>query len=544
MRAGPFTDDELDEPAAPSALNARRDRRHQGSARPPLFVLLALVLMGAGMTVLGAGMSSRPTEVIGVNRPVNAGASDPTDITAHNSPSLSTNPTDGNNLVVANRIDSPGFSCALHVSEDAGGTWAETEVPFPAGEELPARCFAPDVGFGPEGTLYLSYVTLAGAGNRPNALWVVTSRDGGRTLSAPTRVAGPLAFQVRLAVDPVRPGRLWLSWLQAETTGNLAFPQPGNPVVMAGSVDAGMTWGAPVTVSAPARQRVVAPSAAVGSNGQLAVLYLDLMEDSLDYHGAHGGQGGPAYPGPWSLVLARSGDAGASWTETVVDPSVVPTERFVVFIPPSPSLALDRQADRVYVAFQDGRWGDADVAVWTSDDGGATFAAPVRINDTAFDDGTRQYLPKLAVAPGGRLDVVYYDRRIDLEDVFNEVSLQSSSDGGRTFSPRLRVSDRPFDSRIGSGIERDLPDLGSRLGLVSFEDRVHAVWTDTRGGNEVSLKQDLAMATVGISPGAPWRWPLLVGGPILIGIGLLGGLRRIFGFRVRARDGPGEVACD
>ena len=78
----------------------------------------------------------------------------------------------------------------------------------------------------------------------------------------------------------------------------------------------------------------------------------------------------------------------------------------------------------------------------------------MRVNDTRAGDGTAQYLPKLAVAPDGRLDVLYYDRRADRTNVLNEVSLQSSFDDGKTFRRASSSPTAPFSSRIGFGAER------------------------------------------------------------------------------------------
>jgi len=421
------------------------------------------------------------------------------DIRGQNSPSVVRSPVDSNRLVVVNRVDTPSFSCAMHVSADRGKTWLESMLPFPAGEEDPPRCFAPDAAFGADGTLYVSFVTLRGLGNEPGAGWVVSSTDGGSTLSEPSRALGPLSFQARLAADPTRPGRLWLTWLQADGLSTLGFANPGNPILVARSEDGGRSWGAPVRVNPPVRGRVLAPSLAVGGEGRLYLAFLDVGEDKLDYHGAHEGRGGEPYQGRWSLVLARSSDAGQTWSETVVDDQVVPGQRFVSLFPPAPSLALDDVRGRVYVAFADGRSGDADVRVWTSRDDGARFAAPVRVNDTPVGDGTSQHLPGLAVAAGGRLDVVYYDRRSDRDDRMTEVSLQSSGDDGRSFRPRLVLSGRAFDSRVGFGSERGLADLGSRLGLSSTDDGAVAAWADTRAGTEASNKQDVAVVNVAFS---------------------------------------------
>ena len=506
---------------------------------PPGWVAgLALLLTGVGMAVIAGALETQPRpRVIGVNLPVNAGATNALDISAHNSPTLARNPTKPGNLAVANRIDTPRYSCALHVSFDGGATWSPTSIPWPPGVE--PKCYAPDVAFGADGSLYLSFVTLKGAGNVPDAAWIARSRDGGRTFSTPVKTRGPLAFQVRLVADPVVPRRLYLTWLQADDVGYLRFSRPGNSIRFARSHDGGASWTAPAQVSGPAHARAVAPSPVLGPRGELYVLYLDLGGDRLDYEGAHLGRGGPPYGGPWKLMLSRSLDRGKTWEETAVEERLVATERFIAFIPPSPSLAVDPDDGRLYAAFQDGRLGDADVRLWTSTDRGARWEGPTRVNDTPGRDRTSQYLPKLAVAEDGRLDVVYYDRRADRRNVMNEVSLQSSFDGGRTFGRRVRLSDRPFDSRIGFGNERGLPDLGSRLGLLSTDRRVMAVWTDTRAGTEASLKQDLSRAVLNFPARTP---PAVVHGLFyggiaiaLAGIAVLGLWLRRGGFAA-ARD--------
>ncbi len=478
----------------------------------------ALVAVGLGLVLIGTSLPAGGAEVISSGLPVNPGATDPRDFSAHNSPTLARDPTQSSSLVVVNRIDAPVFSCALHTSSDGGSQWKPGRIPFPAGEELPERCYAPDAGFGPDGTLYISFVTLIGVGNTPNAGWVVSSADGGRTFSEPKRVLGPLAFQVQMAADPGDAGRLYLTWLQAKDAANFGFGEAGNPIMVMRSDDGGASWTEPKPITPAGRSRVLAPSIVAG-DGMLQALYLDVGDDALDYHGGHEGRGGPPFPGRWSLVAARSNDGGDTWRETVVDAQVVATQRFIAFIPPTPSLAVDPGRNRVYVGFHDGRAGDADVRVWASADGGATFGAGVRVNDTATADGSDQYLPALAVAPNGRLDVAYYDRRGDADNVKNSASLQSSTDGGSTFGPRLALSDRPFDARIGPGSERDMTDLGSRLALASTDERALAIWSDTRAGTRASAKQDLARAMVAFSRASPLRRVLPLIGAVVAAAG-------------------------
>jgi hypothetical protein len=238
----------------------------------PLRIVLAvaLLLLGAGAWALGEYFSKPPeAEALGSNLPVNIGASDPRDISAHNSPTLVANPVDPSNLAISNRVDSPRFSCALHLSFDGAASWGQTPIPVPRGEQ--PKCYAPDVAFGRDGTMYLSFVTLKGRGNVPNAVWLTTSSDGGRTLSAPSKILGPLAFQVRLTADPTIDDRLYLTWLQASGVSLYRFAETGNPINLARSDDGGETWQGPEQVSDPARERVVAPVFSIGPDSALSL---------------------------------------------------------------------------------------------------------------------------------------------------------------------------------------------------------------------------------------------------------------------------------
>ena len=536
-----FTRARSGDDAAPSGTDGAGDRPPAGRlAGLPAWAGVALVLMGAGLAFVASaferGASAR---VAGDNAPVNAGARVAADISAHNSPTVLANPRNAANIVVTNKVDSPRFSCALHVSYDGGVHWTQTPIPLPAGEE--PKCYGPDVAFARDGTLYMSFVTLKGRANAPNAVWLVRSPDGGQTLSDPVRVRGARKFQVRLAVDPKAPRRLYMTWLDASELGLFRFSEPGNPIRASRSDDGGATWSSPVTINSAARTRVLAPSPAVGPDGSLYVLFLDVGEDRLDYEGGHRGRGGDPYAGNWSLVLARSSDRGATWDESVVDDAIVPTERFIAFTPPHPSLAVDPRDGTLYASFHDGRNGSADVLLWRLRGTGG-WSRPVRVNDTPAGDKTSQLLPRVGVAADGRVDVVYYDRRTDPRNVMSEVSLQSSFDGAKSFLPRLRLSDRRFDSRIAYGSERGIPDFGNRIGLLSTRDRALAVWTDSRGGTRASGKQDIARglaafrAPEDISSTLKALLRILAVALALAGIGLI-----VYAAGRRARDDDGTA---
>ena len=466
-----------------------------------MLVIGVLAVAAASGWVWAGKRSAGPALVLGGNVPIDpVRAADSLDTTAENSPSVVVNPRDPADLVVVSRVDTPQFSCTMRVSRDGGATWRSTAIPAPPGTPAIA-CFGPDAAFDADGTLYLSFTSaglVPGQGTAPDAVWIAASHDGGQSLATPARASGPLAFQVRVAADPARGGRVYLSWLQAEETSRWGLVGATNPILASRSDDGGRTWSQPVRVSADSRSLVVAPVPAVAGDGELVVAYLDVGDDRLDYEGAHEGKGGEPYPGPWWLVAARSVDGGATWQEAVVD-RLVPFRRFLQLFPPSPSVAVAGR--RIYLAFGDGRLGDADVWVWASPDAGRRWTPARRVNDVRQGD---QYLPAASVAPDGRLDVVYYDRRADPGGSMTEVSLQSSRDHARTFGPRTDLSDRPFDAGIGLGADRGLPELGTRLALVAHDARSLAIWADTRAGHPATTRQDLAGGVVSVPPDRGW----------------------------------------
>ncbi len=476
-------------------------RRHPPARRP----VLALLAAGCGaLAVVAAAvllLADRHLQV-GTNVFVNP----PAPIDAHNSPSVARNPRDPDNLVVVNRVDRPRFGAALHWSADGGRGWRTTALPLPEGLDRP---YAPDAAFGPDGTLYVSYVNLSGRGNVPANLWLARSNDGGRSLSGPVPVAGRFSFQARLAVDPR--GVIHITYLRPGNVGLLQLVGPA-PIVAVRSTDGGRTFSAPVVLSDRDRPRVGAATPVIDSGGDLVVVYQDFKGDIRDFQNLEG----PRWQEPFALVVTRSEDSGRSFARGAeFESGIVPTERFLVFLPEFPSVAAGPDGS-VVVAWSDGRHGDPDVFLRRSADGGRTWAAAVRVNDNPRRDGTTQQLPAVAVSPGGRIDVVFLDRRRDPRDVQADAFLATSSDGGESFA-NLRLSSASFDSRVGPQAAPHLPvDLGSRLGLVSWDSGAVAAWTDTRLGREATGRQDVVAAEIQMRDSAARRvWWLLLAGALL-----------------------------
>ena len=462
-------------------------------------------------------------------------------VIARNSPVLAVNPTQRTNMVVVDRVDRPDYTAGVHVTNNGGGNWQDVALKLPAGNK--GKLFAPSAAYDGKGILYVSYVTLSGPGNSPDSYWIARSGDGGLSFDEPTKIAGAHTFQTSIAVDQ-KSGRVFASWLQSRPEATmciLCFAQTGIPIVVSRSDDGGRTWSPPAQVSDGGRMRVGAPALAVDAGGNPAVLYLDYGNDRIDWENLPG-----TYDGKFSVVMTRSGDQGLRWEPgRVVDADMVPPGRFLVYLPVSPGFAIANNGD-MYAVWADGRSGDADVLLRRSTDDGKTWSKPVQVNRGTVGDGIPQDMPSVSVAPGGRVDVVYYDRTIDRRGSTADVLLSSSSNSGKSFSKTIRLSDASSNRKIGPAGSPFSPeaDFGTHIAVASLSGGAIAAWTDTRNGTVEGGKQDIFAAQVALDDNSS----LALANVLLAGFGVLLGVAGITLFvlsrRAKKRAQPPAAPAD
>jgi hypothetical protein len=431
-------------------------------------------------------------------------------IDAYNTPTIFENPRRSGNEIAVFRKDAPRLSAQLAWSTDGNKTWHTTALPLPPGDDRP---FFPDAAFAPDGMLYVTYVNLTGTGNTPANLFVAHSSDGGRTLSEPTIVASGLTFQPRIAVGP--DDVLHIIWLQVTRNGTASLANAPEQVVAAQSTDRGLTWSAPVGVSAPPDHLVGAATPAVAGRGLLVVAYEDFGPRP-----SSPGNGGTAPSGqPFDLLVARSISGGTAFSvPTIVASAVRAAHRFSYFFPEFPGVAGGPH-HTVYLAWSANR----DVLLRRSTNDGATWQPPVRVHRGGDGSAT---LPAVSVAPAGRVDVVYLNEPGASPGLFTDVHLATSFDQGKTFRD-VRLSSESFDSRIGPTFGGGLPpDLGSHLGVAGTSNTIYAAWGDTRLGTDATGREDIVAASVtGVGSGVTARWWFLAAAA-LAAVGLVLLVRR------------------
>ena len=147
-----------------------------------------------------------------------------------------------------------------------------------------------------------------------------------------------------------------------------------------------------------------------------------------------------------------------------------------------PAMAVDNSSGAnkgtLYVAYAVNASNDgADVLFQKSIDGGLSFSGPVAINSRPSGDRA-QWFPAMAVDNlSGRLYVFYLDQGIRSAGDLSEVTVQSSDDGGVTWSKAMPLTDRPFHA--GYGNDTGQPNLGDYNQAVAQNGELFAVFAAT-----------------------------------------------------------------
>lgn len=105
---------------------------------------------------------------------------------------------------------------------------------------------------------------------------------------------------------------------------------------------------------------------------------------------------------------------------------------------------------RFYCAFTDnGADGFLDLYMTVSTDSGKTWSPRQRLSDDPVGNGIDQFHPWIAVNPDGVVSVAFYDRRLDPANLNFDLWITHSFDGGQSWTPNQRVSNvssNPFNA--------------------------------------------------------------------------------------------------
>jgi protein-S-isoprenylcysteine O-methyltransferase Ste14 len=243
-------------------------------------------------------------------------------------------------------------------------------------------------------------------------------------------------------------GTVYVSW-QDDLYGN-------NEIFVKKTADGGATWTGPYRVTNNGGNSRN-PALLVDGSGTVYVAWQDDMKGNNDIYMKKSSDGGATWAGPYRIT----NNAGNSQ---------------------NPVLAVDN-AGAVYVAWQDDLYGNNDIYVKKTADGGATWAGPYWVTNTT---GNSQK-PVQAVDSTG---TVYTAWQGDVNGN-NEIFVKKSTDGGATWGAPYRVTNNTGNSRN--------PVLGA-----DNAGAVYVAWQDDlNGNNDIYMKKSS-------DGGATWAGPYRV----------------------------------
>lgn len=202
------------------------------------------------------------------------------------------------------------------------------------------------------------------------------------------------------------------------------------------------------------------------------------------------------------IFTSRSADGGGSWTDPV--PVVEHPETPGIPFEDKPMMTADRRDGsphhgNLYVAWTQFRAGASGIRFSRSTDGGRSWSGPIEISDrpgSPQDTVGAAEGTDLAVGPDGTLYVVWSDS--------TGLLLDRSEDGGRTFGTDVHV-------RRTADIVFPVPGVARANGYPSLEvdprsGRLFVTWVD-RGSGEADV-----WLTTSEDGGGTWTGPVLVSG--------------------------------
>lgn len=383
---------------------------------------------------------------------------------------------------------------------------------------------------------------------------------------------------VRIAVHPTDPERVYVGY-RVEAAFTAAAVIPTRSVVTV-SVDGGQTFGPPVdTVEGtfPRDQMAGsdAPAMAVAPDGTIYAFTKErprpggptlpaaptLLPPPQPANLCQPASANPNQPAPPKfptvaeipggqlpkvneagagarLLMSKSTDDGKTWKSSVID------DGGVVCIPclTTPEAALDPKTGNVYVVFELSQQGlpyprdNRDIFFMRSTDAGASWTKRMILNDdsdprrTIDNPNYDQLFPGISIAPNGRIDVAWHDFRTDglynsggngrttrRDETCWDVFYTYSTDGGNTWAPNLRISDRTMNQNEGFVLNL-VSDLRGPMGVASTDEAAFIAWPDSRAGAFDLPTEDTYLGTVLFDDGVKDEGSGVDGGSVALGV--------------------------
>ncbi|MBI4645985.1 MAG: exo-alpha-sialidase [Bacteroidia bacterium] len=381
-------------------------------------------------------------------------------------PSIAINPVNPDNIIA-------GW---MRLKLD-GKIWIATKASFDGGQSWSSINYLPhdtiingsadvNIVFHNSGTAYLSYINFRVSPDTVGAIFLTRSTNGGITWEVPCRIIGSgdtpdLPFdRPWIAVDNsggIYDGTVYLSVMSV-------YWYPGqHHIYLRSTSDGGATWSS---------IRQVDDS--LFSMGTMKVSYAPISIDAdgkvyLTYF-SYNPQVSP-YIRQFVATTTDTGNTFQRYVAVNIFPLYAKLPFYTISADPvNPGNAI--------IAWCDTRFGDLDILLSKTGNGGQSWTEPVRVNDDPVNTGIVQDQVWSFFSPSGTLALAWRDRRINDTSSTSPFDIYTavSTDGGVSFEPNIRLSDvsSPYSA---------LSCCNSFIGVALTDNLLVSAWGDFRNSN-------------------------------------------------------------
>ena len=294
--------------------------------------------------------------------------------------------------------EAAGLRVGSSYSTDQGQTWAPNILQNQSHPNRGCHNSDPWMALGPDDRVHYAYLEYD-CGSYFNVQNTTTGTDWGTVHTVVGN--GGLVDKDAMWVDPSN--RIYAIW------------DEGNVLAVTWSDNGGATWKKPfVNPQDSPSSNVLGTVIETAANGTVYVVWWDFSQSNIyfDWSSDRGTT--------WHTdkrVNDRDGSAsGGGWQLSI------------------PAMNVDQNSGAIYVAWPDMRNGNLDIYMSGSTDGGLTWSANKRINDAS--GSTTQYMVDLAIDSHGTVHAAWEDQRSGAWNIY----YSNSTDGGATWAANLRVS--------------------------------------------------------------------------------------------------------
>jgi hypothetical protein len=225
------------------------------------------------------------------------------------------------------------------------------------------------------------------------------------------------------------------------------------------STDGGINFDTNVLVNDDSKEAIQAfPKIAVDSTGTIHAIWQDKRNGDFDIYYAFSTNEGASF----SKNKLIAGNPGSNQTQ--------------------PSIAIDIN-DNIYVTYTSENDDDSDIYLIKSQDEGDTWTSENPVNERI--PNTTQFQSSIAVDNSGKIFVVWTDNRTHVNDIYYDVYLAVSSDGGTSFGLNTKLN----TDEINNANKVATNHLWGKIS-INKNDIAYIIWTDNRNND-----YDLFLAT-------------------------------------------------